>query len=110
MKLELLQETRPYWLPRATLKRNELILMKLLLQLQDLKQSESFYPMLFIQNFKVYHMDVKSAFLNGELDEEVYIQQPPGFKDLDFPEFIYRLFRALYGLKQAPRAWYDTLS
>ena len=61
-------------------------------------------------NFKVYQMDIKSAFLNGELEEEVYVQQPSGFEDADFPDFIYRLFKALYGLKQAPRAWYDTLS
>ena len=61
-------------------------------------------------NFKVYQMDVKSAFLNGELHEVVYVQQPHGFENLDFPYFVYRLFKALYGLKQAPRAWYDTLS
>ena len=61
-------------------------------------------------NFKVYQMNVKSAILNGELDEEVYVQQPPGFKDPHFPKFVYILFKALYGPKQAPRAWYDTLS
>ena len=59
-------------------------------------------------NFKVYQMDVKSAFLNGELEEEVYVLQPSGFSD--FPDFVYRLFKDMYGFKQAPRAWYDTLS
>ncbi|KAL8109911.1 hypothetical protein AgCh_025854 [Apium graveolens] len=61
-------------------------------------------------NFKVYQMDVKSAFLNGELEEEVYVQQPHSFEDPKFPNFVYKLLKALYGLKQAPRAWYDTLS
>ena len=61
-------------------------------------------------DFKVYQMDVKSAFLNGELAEEVYVAQPPGFESEEFPDFVYRLLKALYGLKQAPRAWYETLS
>ncbi|KAL8103943.1 hypothetical protein AgCh_028234 [Apium graveolens] len=61
-------------------------------------------------NFKVYKMDVKSAFLNGELEEEIYVQQPHGFEDLEFLDFFYQLLKALYGLKQAPRGWYDTLS
>nr|GFA80965.1 hypothetical protein [Tanacetum cinerariifolium] len=55
-------------------------------------------------------MDVKTAFLNGKLKEEVYVSQPEGFVDSDHPTHIYRLKKALYGLKQAPRAWYDTLS
>ena len=61
-------------------------------------------------NFKVYQMDVKSAFLNGELDEEVYVEKPPGFEDPEFLDFVYYRFKAIYGLKQAPRKWYDTLS
>nr|GEX26942.1 hypothetical protein [Tanacetum cinerariifolium] len=55
-------------------------------------------------------MDVKTAFLNGPLKEEVYVAQPDGFVNPDHPEKVYRLRKALYGLKQAPRAWYDELS
>nr|GEY40429.1 ribonuclease H-like domain, reverse transcriptase, RNA-dependent DNA polymerase [Tanacetum cinerariifolium] len=55
-------------------------------------------------------MDVKSAFLYGKIEEEVYVCQPPGFKDTDFPDKVYKIKKALYGLHQAPRAWYETLS
>ncbi|GJT42610.1 putative ribonuclease H-like domain-containing protein [Tanacetum coccineum] len=55
-------------------------------------------------------MDVKSAFLYGKIEEEVYVCQPPGFEDLDFPDRVYKVEKALYGLHQAPRAWYETLS
>ncbi|GJT31595.1 retrovirus-related pol polyprotein from transposon TNT 1-94 [Tanacetum coccineum] len=61
-------------------------------------------------NMVVYQMDVKTAFLNGNLREEVYVSQPDGFVDLDNPNHVYKLKKALYGLKQAPRAWYDMLS
>jgi hypothetical protein len=54
-------------------------------------------------------MDVKSAFLNGFINELVYVDQPPRFKDPRYPNHVYRLFKALYGLKQAPRAWYERL-
>ena len=60
------------------------------------------------QNFKVFQMDVKSAFLNGDLDE-VYIEQPDGFILGNDPKLVCRLKKALYGLKQAPRAWYYRL-
>ncbi|GJV96355.1 putative ribonuclease H-like domain-containing protein [Tanacetum coccineum] len=60
--------------------------------------------------FIVYQMDVKSAFLYGKIDEEVYVSQPPGFLDPKYPEKVYKVVKALYGLHQAPRAWYATLS
>nr|GEV74071.1 hypothetical protein [Tanacetum cinerariifolium] len=55
-------------------------------------------------------MDVKSAFLYGKIEEEVYVCQPPGFEDPYFPDKVYKVEKALYGLHQAPRAWYETLS
>ncbi|GJR15339.1 putative ribonuclease H-like domain-containing protein [Tanacetum coccineum] len=60
--------------------------------------------------FMVYQMDVKSAFLYGQIEEEVYVCQPPGFEDPDHPNKVYKVVKALYGLHQAPRAWYDTLA
>jgi hypothetical protein len=54
-------------------------------------------------------MDVKSAFLNGPIKEEVYVEQPLGFDDDRYPDHVYRLSKALYGLKQAPRSWYECL-
>ncbi|GKC91407.1 putative ribonuclease H-like domain-containing protein [Tanacetum coccineum] len=62
------------------------------------------------KDFVVYQMDVKSAFLCGNIGEEVYVCQPLGFEDPDFPNKVYKLEKALYGLHQAPRAWYETLS
>nr|GEY56332.1 retrovirus-related Pol polyprotein from transposon TNT 1-94 [Tanacetum cinerariifolium] len=62
------------------------------------------------KNMTIYQMDIKTAFLNGELKEEEYVSQSEGFVDPDHLTHVYRLKKALYGLKQAPRAWYDTLS
>nr|GEV44514.1 reverse transcriptase domain-containing protein [Tanacetum cinerariifolium] len=60
--------------------------------------------------FLVYQMDVKSVFLYGTIEEEVYVYQPPGFKDPKNPDKVYKVVKALYGLHQAPRAWYETLA
>ncbi|GJY03509.1 putative ribonuclease H-like domain-containing protein [Tanacetum coccineum] len=62
------------------------------------------------KDFVVYQMDVKSAFLYGKIEEEVYVCQPLGFEDPEFPDRVYKVEKALYGLHQAPRAWYETLS
>jgi hypothetical protein len=59
--------------------------------------------------FKLYQMDVKSAFLNGPIKKEVYVEQPPGFEDSKYSNHVYKLSKALYGLKQAPREWYECL-
>ncbi|KAI3797783.1 hypothetical protein L1987_33046 [Smallanthus sonchifolius] len=65
---------------------------------------------LFVQGFKVFQLDVKSAFLYGKVKEEVYVCQPPGFEDPINPSKVFKLDKALYGLHQAPRAWYETSS
>ncbi|GKC53688.1 putative ribonuclease H-like domain-containing protein [Tanacetum coccineum] len=63
-----------------------------------------------LKDFVVYQMDVKSVFLYGKIKEELYVCQPLGFEDPDFPDRVYKVEKALYGLHQAPRACYETLS
>jgi hypothetical protein len=60
-------------------------------------------------NFKLYQMDIKSAFLNEPIKEEVYVEQLLCFEDEEYPNHVYRIHKVLYGLKQAPRAWYECL-
>ena len=63
-----------------------------------------------IKGFKLFQMDVKSAFLNGYINEEVFVSQPPGFEDHQHSGHVFKLKKALYGLKQALRQWYERLS
>jgi len=63
-----------------------------------------------MHGFKLFHMDVNSAFLNGIVTEEIFVSQPPGFKDHLHPNHVYKLKKVLYGLKQDPRQWYERLS
>ncbi|GJS78665.1 putative ribonuclease H-like domain-containing protein [Tanacetum coccineum] len=69
-----------------------------------------FFAYALFKDFVVYQMDMKSAFLYGKIEEEVYVCQPPGFEDPEFPNKVYMVEKALYGLHQALRAWYETLS
>jgi hypothetical protein len=90
-------------------------------QVKNLNFDETFAPIARLESirilllyathhdFKLYQMDVKSAFMNGPIKEEVYVEQPPGFEDEEYPNHVYKLHKALYGLKQAPRAWYECL-
>ncbi|GJU09225.1 putative ribonuclease H-like domain-containing protein [Tanacetum coccineum] len=91
-------------------------------QEEDIDYDEVFAPVARIEairlflafasymGFMVYQMDVKSVFLYGSIDEEVYVTQPKGFVDPQYPKKVYKVVKALYGLHQAPRAWYATLS
>jgi len=91
-------------------------------QQEDIDYTETFAPVARLEAIRLllshavnhgillYQMDAKNAFLNGVIEEEVYVKQPPGFEDLKHPDLVYKLKKSLYGLKQAPRAWYDRLS
>jgi hypothetical protein len=90
-------------------------------QVKGLDFNETFAPVAMLEsirillfyttypNFKLYQIDVKSAFLNGPIKEEVYVEQPPGFESEEYSNHVLKLYKTLYGLKQAPRAWYECL-
>jgi len=65
--------------------------------------------MAIVKIWSLHQMDVKNVFLHGDLQEEVYMEQPPSYVDQKHPNLVYRLKKALYGLKQAPRAWSDKI-
>nr|GEW13796.1 hypothetical protein [Tanacetum cinerariifolium] len=84
--------------------------MKKVWVLVDLPKGKRVLAYASFMGFMVYQMDVKSAFLYGTIEEEVYVCQPLGFEDHDYPDKVYKVVKALYGLHQALRAWYDTLA
>jgi hypothetical protein len=98
------------------------LVVKSFSQVEGLDFGETFAPVVRLKaicmllaysshhDIKLYQMDMKSAFLNGNINELVYVKQPPGFEDPRNPNHVYRLKKALYGLKQAPRPWYERLS
>ena len=91
-------------------------------QIEEIDFDETFAPVARLESiqillavacvwkFKLFQMDVKSAFLNGILNEEVYVEQPKGFQDPRYPNHVYRLRKALYGLNQTPKAWHERLT
>ncbi|GKA22488.1 putative reverse transcriptase domain-containing protein [Tanacetum coccineum] len=107
---------------RGVLKNNARLVAKGYHQKEGIDFEESFAPFARIEairifianaankNMTIYQMDVKTAYLNGELREVVYVSQPKGFVDQDNPTRMYRIKKYLYGLKHAPHAWYDMLS
>ena len=90
-------------------------------QVEGLDFDETFAPVVRLESirmflayaafngFPLFQMDVKSVFLNGPLQQDVHVAQPPGFLDSHHKDHVYKLHKALYGLKKAPRSWYDHL-
>jgi hypothetical protein len=90
-------------------------------QVEGLDFGETFAPVAHLEairillafaafkGFKLYQMNVKSTFLNGVIQEEIYVRQPPGFENLKYPNRVYKLSKTLYELKQAPQTWYVRL-
>jgi hypothetical protein len=106
---------------RVVTRNNVRLVAKGYSQVKGLDFEETFAPVARLESirilvayathhdFKLCQMDVKSAFLNGTIKEEVYVEQPPGFEDQEYPNHVYKLHKTLYGLKEAPRAWYECL-
>ncbi|GJY81871.1 retrovirus-related pol polyprotein from transposon TNT 1-94 [Tanacetum coccineum] len=122
------QDKRTKWVFRNKLDKNGVICRnKAILvdqgynQQEGIDYDETYAPVAILESirillayacmldFELFQMDVKSAFLNGFINEEVYVAQPSGFIDFTKPNHVYKLKKALYGLKQAPKAWYDSL-
>ncbi|GJW64935.1 putative ribonuclease H-like domain-containing protein [Tanacetum coccineum] len=109
MKEVLWLEIRQGWLPRGHRQEEGIDYDEVFAPVARIEAIRIFLAFASYMGFIVYQMDVKSAFLYGTIDEEVYVSQPPGFVDPKCPKKVYKVVKALYGLHQAPRAWYATL-
>ncbi|KAJ9560900.1 hypothetical protein OSB04_006060 [Centaurea solstitialis] len=109
MKTTLLFATRPVWSPRV-IANKRVSIDETFASVARIEAIRIFLAYAAHKNMKVYQMDVKCAFLNDVVHEEVYVEQPEGFVDPRFPNYVYVLDKALYGLKQASRIWYETLT
>ncbi|GKE66381.1 putative ribonuclease H-like domain-containing protein, partial [Tanacetum coccineum] len=98
------------WLLKSTQSRKGIDYDEVFAPVARIEAVRLFLAYASFKDFVVYQMDVKSAFLYGKIEEEVYVCQPLGFEDQDFPNRVYKVEKAPYGLHQAPRAWYETLS
>lgn len=108
--------------PGTIIRNNARLIAKGYAQMERIDFKKTFVPVVRLESiriilsiachlkFKLFQMDVKSAFLNNVLQEEVYVGQPEGFINPHKPNHVYRLKKALYGLKQSPRAWYERLT
>jgi hypothetical protein len=106
---------------RVVIRNKARLVAKCYSQVEGLDFDETFAPVARLESihillayathygFKLYQMDVKSAFLNGSIKEEVYVEQPPGFEDEEYSNHVYKLHKTFYELKQAPRVWYECL-
>ena len=102
-------ETRLILLPRGFCQKEGIDFEEIFAPVARSEAIQIFLAFAASKCFKVFQMDVKSAFLNGFIEEEVYVKQSPGFENPKFPNRVYKLQKAFYGLKLAPRAWYDRL-
>ena len=107
--MDRLQGAKLDWYVKDTHRLKESTLKRHLPQLPEWKQSYLLLAYACSKNVKVYQMDIKSSFLNGELEEEVYIEQPEGFQLLEKTGYVCKLKKALYGLKQAPKSSYSRM-
>ncbi|GJS43532.1 putative ribonuclease H-like domain-containing protein [Tanacetum coccineum] len=115
MQKELLQfKLQKVWvlmdLPKGHTKEEGIDYDEVLAHVARIEAIRLFLAYASFMGFMLYQMDVKSSFLYGQIEEEVYVCQPPGFEDPDYPDKVYKVVKALYGLHQALRAWYETLA